>query len=83
MTLRTWLHMVDQAFQALIMPVDRSRFYTRLRICHRCPLFDRGLKRCRPFTGSDLGCGCYVPFKAKCPDPCWARQNQVPDLGWD
>lgn len=36
----------------------------RMRKCYRCPVFDRSLRRCRPYTGSPLGCGCWMPLAA-------------------
>jgi hypothetical protein len=38
---------------------DRRR---RLGRCRVCPVFDAQLKRCRPQSGSGLGCGCYAPL---------------------
>lgn len=43
--------------------VDRREYFGRMRVCVRCDLFDSGLGRCRPFVGSRIGCGCYMPFK--------------------
>lgn len=48
----------------------RMRF-RRMRKCYRCPVFDKDLRRCRPFTGSPLGCGCWVPLSALCKDHGW------------
>jgi Fe-S-cluster containining protein len=59
----------------------------RIRVCLRCPLYDRTMKRCRPYAVSPLGCGCYVPYLAMVPKPyehgCWVRQA-YPDTiyGW-
>lgn len=36
----------------------------RMKKCYRCPLFDRGLRRCGPWTGSPLGCHCWMPLAA-------------------
>jgi hypothetical protein len=82
MTLKSWWHMAGQAFQALLSPVPRDLYLHRLYTCRRCPLYDSGLRRCRPYTGSPNGCGCFVPYKAIAPEPCWLRQR-FPDQGWD
>ena len=55
----------------------------KIRICHRCILYDKWMKRCRPFTGSELGCGCYVPYMAKAKKHCWATENVPKEgIGW-
>lgn len=49
--------------------VSREEWVERVRWCEeRCPIYDKGLKRCRPYDGSKLGCGCYVPYLA------WIRE---------
>lgn len=67
--------------------VDRVTWRRRMRHCPKCPLYDRGLHRCRPFTGSEFGCGCFVPFLAMVPLPypegCWADAYLSGQLeGW-
>ncbi len=55
----------------------------KIRVCRKCLLFDRTLKRCRPFSGSPLGCGCYVPYMAKVKKHCWGKENlSEEDIGW-
>ena len=70
---------------ALRLPlcVPRSVWRARLRQCRRCPLLDRTLWRCRPYSRSDLGCGCYCPFLALEARHCWAWER-LPGrgLGW-
>lgn len=44
--------------------VDKITFRRRMRKCQACIVYDRTLKRCRPYSGAEQGCGCYVPFKA-------------------
>ena len=56
----------------------RKNYFQRLLICHRCPIFDKRLKRCRK---GELGCGCYVPFKALAPVDCWLRETDK-SAGW-
>jgi len=78
---RDWIGMV---WLGLMLPfrVDRKQWRGRLRVCRKCPIYDRGLRRCRPFTGANVGCGCWMPLKAMT-GPCWAREA-IPDgeLGW-
>ena len=47
-------------------------------------MYDRRLQRCRPYKGSVLGCGCYMPYAALLKEKCWADEN-IPDehIGWD
>jgi hypothetical protein len=47
-------------------------WFAKMRKCYRCPVFDRTMKRCRPWTGSPVGCGCYMPFKALVSRHGWA-----------
>lgn len=56
--------------------------------CKTCPIYDAGLRRCRPYAGSPLGCGCYVPFMAleerPYPAGCWAKEfAPSTGFGWD
>jgi len=60
---------------------DRRGYRRRMRICAKCPIYDRELHRCRPFTGAPVGCGCYMPYKAQGPGPCWLRERGHPG-GW-
>lgn len=51
---------------------DRRIFWAKMRHCHKCPVFDRTLHRCRPWTGAVLtGCGCYTPWLALSTHVCW------------
>lgn len=59
--------------------VKRLDVLNRYKVCVRCPLFDRQLKRCRPFTGSRLGCGCYAPYKVIVSDHGWAFLELSPE----
>lgn len=56
----------------------RKNYIHRLTVCHRCPVFDRRLKRCR---NGERGCGCYTPFKALAPVDCWSRETDKA-AGW-
>lgn len=62
----------------------RSEWFRRMRVCGRCPVYDRCNKRCRPFKGSVLGCGCYMPYAALFKERCWADENLPKEgIGWD
>lgn len=55
--------------------VGRSAWRARLRACYRCPVYDPKVRTCRKY---DLGCGCYMPMKARLRDAeCWTG------FGWD
>ena len=62
----------------------RKRWRTRVRICQKCPIYDRSLRRCRPYTGSELGCGCWVPLIALFEDRCWGGEVGLnhQGIGW-
>lgn len=60
---------------------SRAEWRRRMRICAKCPLYDSGMRRCRPFTGAPVGCGCYMPYKAQGRGPCWLRERD-PSAGW-
>lgn len=79
---RDWWHMTCEALRVIEEPVTSDTFKRRLRTCNKCPLYDKELRRCRPYTGSDYGCGCFVPYAAQSPSPCWLRQRD-PNQGWD
>lgn len=62
--------------------VSRKTWRRRMRICHSCVLFDKSLHRCRPYDGSEFGCGCSTwlvgLMKAPYQDGCWG----MPAVGW-
>ena len=67
--------------------VSRRVWVRRMRVCRRCPLYDVGMRRCRPWTGSRLGCGCYVPFLGLARRPyrggCWGKTYLPGEgIGW-
>lgn len=81
--LREWLAVVDEEFKvigfrevwhmirgACFRKVDKRVWFKRQRACYSCPVFDKTLKRCRPYTGAAIGCGCYTPYRLMSPDPC-------------
>jgi hypothetical protein len=61
----------------------RVQFRYRMKTCMKCPIYNSHTKTCRPFRGSQLGCGCYMPYAAQLKDKCWAKEY-LPDedLGW-
>lgn len=82
MTKKTWWDLFVAGLRvATLHPVKSKEFKRRIRICERCPIYDRSMRRCRPYTGSPDGCGCYVPFKALDDRPCWIRLLD-PTRGW-
>ena len=66
------------------LSVRRVRFRRRMRCCMRCPIYDKVNRRCRPYPGSVLGCGCFMPYAAQLKERCWADEN-MPDenIGWE
>lgn len=87
-------------YGVLYRKVARATFIRRIRACARCPIYGMiycpDLKRwvgnrvCRPYQGSALGCGCYMPYKAAYSESvCWADETgaaQAPAMkgkGWD
>jgi Fe-S-cluster containining protein len=82
MGFKTWAKMILAGLDvSLFHPVQSAEFKRRMRICQRCPVYDKELRRCRPYTGSPDGCGCYAPFKALARQSCWIRQID-PHRGW-
>lgn len=70
-------------------PVPRTVWRQRIRYgCYQCPVYDRGIHRCRnPLPGYEgTGCGCYLPFSALSAAPypkgCWAKEVDDEELGW-
>lgn len=77
-----WVKMAKALWGIARYGVDRNKWRQRLRICHKCPVYDKQLKRCGPWTGAPYGCGCYVPYMAmEDGGPCWARQRRA-ESGW-
>lgn len=69
--------------------VSKEQWRRRMDTCAQCPIYDASLRRCRPYDGSPLGCGCYGPYLALVKQPyakpgCWAK-NALPEsgLGWE
>lgn len=67
--------------------VPRRIWVPHYRTCLKCPLFNRVTRQCRPYPGSPLGCGCWMPLKARAYFTwrgCWGRLNLPPvsNIGW-
>lgn len=64
--------------------VGRKEFFRKMKGCGGCMVYDRVMKRCRPWTGHRAGCGCYMPYKVIFGGKCWADENGVSDedIGW-
>lgn len=87
-TVSRW-SMVKAMVRAVLSGGTSLRVWNRrMRICRRCPIYDRELRRCRgPLIGGVRpGCGCYVPFSAKTRRPyedgCWGRTHLGHPFGW-
>lgn len=87
-----WLNVVDEELKVIgfrelwhmvrgsvSRKVSPSIWYRRQRSCYSCPVYDKTLKRCRPYTGSPLGCGCYTPYRLMSPDPCLRETAYSPE----
>jgi hypothetical protein len=83
---------VSLARAVLSGPVPADVWRDRMRVCLRCPVFNRELKACHKRIESgafhrDLGCRCYTPFLAFTAVPytraggCWAREIATNE-GW-
>ncbi len=87
LTARAWVKMVVGSWSMVRGGVDRREFRRRGRVCVRCPVYDRELRRCAgPWVGGRAtGCGCYLPWMLKTrpyPKGCWGRQYVGDDFGW-
>jgi hypothetical protein len=71
----------EMILAALLVKVSPSEWRRRIRVCSKCPVYDRIIKRCRPNNDSEFGCGCYVPFMAAHKETCWA-DDHTENCGW-
>lgn len=84
-TWRTWLKMLRGVIG---IPASARVWRQRARVCLKCPIYDRELRRCRGpwIQNNPTGCGCYVPWLLRVRRPylrgCWGRQFGGPTLGW-
>ena len=79
---RDYLEILKAAFQIVRSPYSEEMWKSRMYICYRCPIFNKGNKTCGRFPNSNLGCGCYVPYKALVKHHCWGRENLGENFGW-
>lgn len=82
-TFRDKLRLVATILRSIRLKRDKE-FRRKYRCCCRCVLYDRNLRRCRPFDDSNAGCGCYMPFKIAFGGGCWINEA-FPDeenIGW-
>ena len=77
-----YVAILKAAIKIAVKRVGRRKWFSRMMICYRCPIFNSYSKRCRPFDGSVLGCGCYTPYKALLEDECWGRKRFGERIGW-
>lgn len=67
--------------------VTRAQWRERMRVCGKCPIYDRTQHKCR---FQDLGCGCWVPAMGWMREPyrgengrgCWGRAVVGEGFGW-
>lgn len=64
--------------------VSRAEWRAKMKKCPKCPIFDKSLHRCRPFSGSPLGCGCLTIFLALSDKECFADKSvEWREFGWN
>lgn len=71
--------MLWHGLHSLFNPTPKKIWMRRIRICHRCPIYNPGLRQCRrKYYTTPMGCGCYTPFLATIRRPyakgCWYRE---------
>ena len=82
---RLWWTLLRAAMR--VGGVSKEQWRKRMKTCRKCPIFDPGLRRCRPYDNATFGCGCFTPWqaKAKAPYPkgCWGAQHLPGQgIGW-
>lgn len=60
----------------------RASWRAKMRACRKCPVYGRDLRRCRPYSGSKLGCGCATWLIALGQDECWGDIHLPGKVGW-
>jgi hypothetical protein len=81
-TWRDWLQILKASVSILRSPYSQEMWYARMRICYKCPIFDKERKTCRPHPKSKMGCGCYAPYKAMVKKDCWGKETYGVGFGW-
>ena len=85
LTMSDWWGLVKLALVGLITNREKGvGFSSKLRKCQRCVIYDAEVRKCRPYQGSELGCGCYMPFKIALGGGCWADEQGIGEeyVGW-
>jgi len=84
LTIGDWLGLVKLALRGIINREKGVGFSSKMRKCQRCVIYDPEAKKCRPYDGSDIGCGCFMPFKVALGGGCWADEEGVSEeyVGW-
>ena len=59
--------------------VSKVEWIRRMKICMKCPIYDKEYKACRL---GKMGCGCYVPYSNLVKDQCWIREHYGKKFGW-
>ena len=79
-----WFRLGVLALKGITTGEKGVGFSCKMRKCGRCMIYDSEAKKCRPFDGSDLGCGCYMPFKVALGGGCWADEEGIDEdyVGW-
>ena len=84
LTVMDWLGMGALAVKGAFKGRKKIRFAEKMRGCSGCVIYDAESKKCRPFSGSNVGCGCYMPFKVALGGGCWANEQGIKEesVGW-
>ena len=84
LSLGDWFGLVILALKGITTGEKGVGFSCKMKKCGRCVVYDLKAKKCRPYDGSDLGCGCYMPFKVALGGGCWADDQGIDEecVGW-
>ena len=79
-----WMRLGVLALKGMTTGEKGVGFSVKMRKCSRCMIYDSEVKKCRPYAGSELGCGCYMPFKIALGGGCWADEGGIEEdyVGW-
>ena len=80
--LRNPLTLWKMVLLAIGRNAGRKLWWSRMRKCRQCPIYNRDSKTCGP-NAVGFGCGCYMPFKsAKTQATCWSDDSGL-KIGWN
>ena len=85
LNIHDWWGLIKLALKGIYQNREKGvGFSSKMRRCQRCVIYDAEMKKCRPYDGSDLGCGCYMPFKIALGGECWADEQNINEeyVGW-